>query len=216
MEVDVRKQRRNRSPCAAPSSVSDHSPSSITPAFHLQIRRNTRRSAIRCTEELQHPPVVDSVIEVTNVRIEHPVHPPAQDSDGERVQRLVRIKPRPDPVGEAEKVRLIDGVQDLDEGLLKALVLRRGNAQRPLPPVRLRDDHPPRRPCPIRAPVDPRVQILKVDLEILPVVLLRHAVHPGRGLGPKCPQDRGRGPSHPSLSAPGQGRHGSGNFPCPV
>src|SRR6266540_2431592 len=32
-------------PCGDPSTLSDHTPSSITPAFsHLRIRRNTRRS----------------------------------------------------------------------------------------------------------------------------------------------------------------------------
>ena len=52
-------------------------------------------------------------------------------------------------------------------------------------PSGLRDVHPPRRPRPVRAPMNPGVQIPKVLLEILPVVVPRHAVHPRRGLRPK-------------------------------
>ena len=54
MEVDVRKQRRNRAPCGVPSNVCDHSPSSMTPAFnHLWIRRRTLLSAIRCSRNFK-------------------------------------------------------------------------------------------------------------------------------------------------------------------
>jgi hypothetical protein len=45
---------------------------------------------------------------------------------------------RPEPVGEAPEVHLVDGAQHLDDGPLDDLVLQRGNAERPLPPVRLR------------------------------------------------------------------------------
>ena len=49
--------------------------------------------------------------------------------------------PRPETVREAQEVGLVDGVEHLDDGPLDDLVLQRGNAQRPLPPVRLRDVH---------------------------------------------------------------------------
>ena len=60
--------------------------------------------------------------------------------------------------------------------------------KRPKPPVRLRDVHPPRRSCPVRAPVNPRVQIPKVSFEVLCVVLPRHPVHAGRGLRVQRPE----------------------------
>src|SRR6266536_455388 len=48
-----------------------------------------------------------------------------------RIQRLVRVAPRPEPVGKAQEVRLIDGVEHLDDGPLDDLVLQRGDAERP-------------------------------------------------------------------------------------
>ena len=65
------------------------------------------------------------------------------DPDRQRVQRIVLAAPRPESVREAEKVLLVDGVEHLDDGPLDDLVLQRGNAERPLPPVRLLDVHPP-------------------------------------------------------------------------
>jgi hypothetical protein len=97
-------------------------------------------------EELQHPPVVDGVVEPTDVRVEHEVHLLATDPGRERIQRVMRGAPGPKPVREAEEVRLVDAVEHLDDGTLKDLVLQGSYAQRALPPVRLRDVHPPRRP----------------------------------------------------------------------
>ena len=44
-------------PCGAPSSVADHDPSSITPAFsHFWMSRRTRLSAIRCSTNVRSHP----------------------------------------------------------------------------------------------------------------------------------------------------------------
>jgi hypothetical protein len=40
----------------------------------------------------------------------------------------MRAAPGPKPIGKAEKVRLVDGVQHLDDGALEELVLQRGNS----------------------------------------------------------------------------------------
>ena len=45
------------------------------------------------------------------VRIQHPVHSLAHDSDIERVQRMVWTAPRAETIREAEKVGFVDGVQ---------------------------------------------------------------------------------------------------------
>jgi hypothetical protein len=90
----------------------------------------------------------------------------------------MRAAPRPEPVREPEEVLLVDGVQHLDQRPLKDLVLQRGDSERPQPPVRFRDEHPPSRLCPVCPPVDPGVQIAKVRFEIWPVIPPRHPVDP--------------------------------------
>ena len=52
--------------------------------------------------------------EVADVRVEHPVHLPLADPDRQRVERVVWAAPWSEPVGEAEEVLLVDGVQHLD------------------------------------------------------------------------------------------------------
>jgi hypothetical protein len=78
---------------------------------------------------------------VAEISVEHPAHVLAHDPGGERIQRVMRAAPGPKPVGEPEKVRLVDGVQHLDQRPLKDLVLQRSATERPQPPVRLRDEH---------------------------------------------------------------------------
>jgi hypothetical protein len=102
----------------------------------------------------------------------------------------VRAAPRSKPVGEADEVRLVDAVEHLDDGPLEDLVLQRGDTERPQPPIPLRDIRPSGRPRPIAPAMDPRVQIVEVCLQIPPVVLPRHAVHPRRGLRTQRPIGR--------------------------
>ena len=89
--------------------------------------------------------------------------------------------PRPEPVREAEKVRLVDGVEHLDGGALNDLVLQRGNAERSLPPVRLRDVHPTNRLRSVRSALQPFGQVVEVFLQRLAVVPPRLAIHARRG-----------------------------------
>jgi len=130
-------------------------------------------------EELHHPGVIQAGEEGAEIRVEHPVHLAVLDRDRERIQRVVRSASGPKPVGEPQEVRLVDGVQHLDYGALDDLVLQRGDPERPQPPVRLRDVHPARRLGPVRAPLNPPVQIAEVLLQLLPVGLPRLAVDPG-------------------------------------
>ncbi len=104
-------------------------------------------------KELQKPRLVEAPEEIADVRVEHPVHLLPLDPDRERIQRIMRAAPRPEPVGETEEVHLVDRVQHLDDGPLDDLVLQRGDTERPKPPVRLRDVQlyetasPGTRPC---------------------------------------------------------------------
>ena len=66
----------------------------------------------------------------SDIGIQDPVDPPPVDPDHECVQRLVLAAPRPEAIGEAEEVRLVDGVQHLHHRALDDLVLQRGDAER--------------------------------------------------------------------------------------
>src|SRR6516165_12366834 len=158
-------------PCGVPSSTRKSFPSSSTPAFnHFWMRRTTRRSAIRW-DELDQPFVRNPIEKALKVKIEHPVHPLRQQSGVERVQRVMRAAPWPEPVREAEKVRFVDGVQHLDRGTLGDLIFQRRDTERPLPPVGLGDVHPPHRLGSVRSSLQPLGQILEVFFQALPVVL---------------------------------------------
>jgi hypothetical protein len=89
-------------------------------------------------EELQHPFVVHMVKEPANVRIQHPVHPLPMESHTQRIQRLVRVATRPEPVREAFEVHLVNLIENGHHRLLNNLVLQRRDAQRALLPVGLR------------------------------------------------------------------------------
>jgi hypothetical protein len=93
----------------------------------------------------------------------------------------MRFAPGPEPVGEADEVRLVDAVEHLDDGALDDLVLQRGDAERPQPPVPLGDVRPPDRLRPIAPALDSLVQVPEVALQVLPVVTPRHAVDSRRG-----------------------------------
>src|SRR5215472_5874526 len=88
----------------------------------------------------------------------------------------------PEPVGEPAEVRLVHGVQHLDDRPLDNLVLQRRDTERPQPPVRLRDVRPPRRHGPVTPALYPLMQVPQVRFQALPVVLPPHPVHPRRGL----------------------------------
>jgi hypothetical protein len=122
--------------------------------------------------------------------IEHPVHLLPQDTDRERVQRIMRAAPGSKPVREAEEVRLEDNVEHLDDGTLDDLVLQSRNAQWPLASVRLRNVHPPRRSWSVCSLVHPRVQRSEVVLELLAVVLPCHTVDAGSGMPLQCEECR--------------------------
>src|SRR6266446_170713 len=131
-------------------------------------------------DELHQPPMVEGVEKPTDVRIEHPVHPLRRDPDRQRIPRLLRTAPRPEPVREPENVDLVDRIQDRDDRALDQLVLERGNAERPEPPVGLRDERSPDRLRPVRPSREPSREILKIRVQALAVVPPRLALDPRR------------------------------------
>src|SRR5215467_11277068 len=116
----------------------------------------------------------------TDVQIEHPVHLFRQQSDVERIQRIVLAASGPEPVRKPEEVGFVDGVKHLDRGALDDLVFQRRHSERALSPVGLGDVHPPHRLGPVRSPLKPLGEVAEVLLQLPAVVAPRLAIHPRR------------------------------------
>ena len=79
-------------------------------------------------DELQRPFVVHMVKEAPNVRVQHPVHSLPVEPHTERIQRLMRVAPGPEPVRKAPEVHLVNLIEDGHHSLLNNLVLQRCDA----------------------------------------------------------------------------------------
>src|SRR5882762_3719679 len=78
----------------------------------------------------------------------------------------MRAALRPETVREAEKLLLVDDVEHRHHSSLDDLVLQSGDTQRPLPPIRLGYVLAPAGLRPVRAPVDSRMQVLQIALQV--------------------------------------------------
>ena len=56
--------------------------------------------------------MIDRIEERAEVRIEHPTHLPVLDGHRQGIQRVVLAAFGAEPIGEPDKVRLLDSVQD--------------------------------------------------------------------------------------------------------
>jgi hypothetical protein len=74
----------------------------------------------------------------------------------ERVERHVRISPRPEAVGESKEVDFIDGAQEFGDRALDDLVLHSRNAERSLSAICFRDIDTPHRLRSVTPGVDAR------------------------------------------------------------
>src|SRR5713226_4120396 len=113
-------------------------------------------------QEADQPLLVDLVEERSDVGVQYEAHLLAVDSDAERIQRIVRATPRPEPIRDAEEVLLVDRVQQRDHSPLDNLVLQGRNRERALPAIRLGYVDPSAWPRPIRSALDPVVQIFEI------------------------------------------------------
>ncbi len=127
--------------------------------------------------ELEHPPVGNGIEKSPNVCIKNVVHVLPRERVRERVQRLMLAASRTKPIRKAQKVFLVNRVEDGDHGLLDDLVLQCRNPQRTLPPVAFRDIRSSRGLRSIRPPVDPAVQIDKSTFPPGLILLPREAVY---------------------------------------
>src|ERR1700722_13772887 len=98
------------------------------------------------------------------------------------VQRIVLATPRPESVGEPEKVLLVDCFENHRYRLLDDFVLQAQNAQRSFRTISLRNVGSSGRSRSITTPVHMVVQVLQLLFEVLSVGLPRHAVDSRRGV----------------------------------
>src|SRR6266581_5977436 len=75
-------------------------------------------------QEADQPLLVDLVEERSDIGVQYEAHLLAADPDAERVQRVMRAAPWPEPVREPEEVCLVDRVQQRDHRPLDDLVLQ--------------------------------------------------------------------------------------------
>src|SRR5262245_11232264 len=75
----------------------------------------------------------------------------------------MRASTRPEPIGKAFEVDLVNLIEDRHHSLLNNFVLQSRDAQRTLPPISLRNVDSPRGLCPIRSTVHPGCANRQVD-----------------------------------------------------
>ena len=93
--------------------------------------------------------------------------------------------PGPKPVRESEEIFLIDRVQHLVSRSLDDFVFQGGDREWALSAIRFRYVPSLARQRPVCSPLDPRVQILEIALEICRVGLPCQPVHAGGRILPK-------------------------------
>jgi hypothetical protein len=128
-------------------------------------------------DELDQPTFVEVIEKSSNVGVKNVVHPLPQKRIRQRIQRLMLATPRAKSIREAEKIFLVDLVEDGDHGLLNDLVFQRRDPQRASPPVFLLYVHSPRRHRSVRPAMDLAVQINKSIFEPSLILLPRYAVY---------------------------------------
>src|SRR6267143_3159462 len=116
------------------------------------------------------------------IRIQHPVHLLPVNPGVESVQRIVLTAPRSESIRKAEEILLVDGLQNVHDGLLNDFVLQAQNAEWPLGAVRLRDVCPSGWARPIAAPMHSIVQVFQFLFERLSIGLPCHAIGSGRSV----------------------------------
>src|SRR6267142_813688 len=128
-------------------------------------------------DELDQPTFVEVIEKSSNVGVQYVIHLLPQKRIRQRVQRLMLATPRAKSVREAEKVFLVDLVEDGGHRQLNDLVLQRRDPQRAFPPVFFLYVHSSRWHRSVHPAMDPAVQI---DKSIFPpgfILLPRYSVY---------------------------------------
>src|SRR5215471_7322964 len=180
VEIDIRQQRANTPALNCPY-LTLH-PFALFQHAGLEPFLNQVHDApigYAVLDEFHQPPLIESVIKLPDVGIEHPAHFSRSDPHRQRIQRLMRAAPRPETIRESQEVLFINCVQHLDRGTLDDFVFQRGNAEwaKLTRFTHLREVDSTNRSRSVRSSLESMGEILEVGLEILAVVLPGLAVH---------------------------------------
>ena len=180
MEVDIRQQRRCtsalRRTCLRERSHSLFQHARVQPFLDEPHDAPVRYPML---EEPDQPLVRQPVEKAAHVQVQHPVHTSLMESTPQGVQRFMLAASRPEPIREAEEVGFVDVVEYFHRRSLDKLVLKRRDAERSLPPVRLGDVHPTHGLRPVRSALQSMGEVLEILLKSLAVVPPRLPVHTG-------------------------------------
>src|SRR5438105_1552178 len=150
VEIDIRQQRANTPALNCPY-LTLH-PFALFQHAGLEPFLNQVHDApigYAVLDEFHQPPLIESVIKLPDVGIEHPAHFSRSDPYRQRVQSLMWTTTGPEPIRESQEVLFVDRVQHLDGGTLDDFIFQRGDTERPKLArfTHLRDVHPAHRPC---------------------------------------------------------------------
>ncbi len=136
--------------------------------------------------ELDQPTVVEVIEKASNVGVQNVVHFLLQERIRQRIQRLMLAAPRPKSIREAEKVLLVNLVEDGNHGLLDDLVLQGRDPQWTLSSICFRYVHSSRWLRSISSTMNPAVQIGESIFQSGFILLPCDAVHSGCGFPLQC------------------------------
>src|SRR5438876_1820029 len=85
--------------------------------------------------ELDHPAFVEVIEKAPDVSVQNVVHLLLQERVRQRIQRVMLAAPRTETIREAQKVFLVNLIEEGDHGLLDDLVFQGRNPQWTLPSI---------------------------------------------------------------------------------
>src|ERR1700737_1981859 len=132
--------------------------------------------------ELDQPTLVEVIEKSSNVRIKHVVHLLLQERVRQRIQRLMLAASRAKTVREAEKVFLVNLVEDGDHGMLDKFVFDSRDCKWTLSSIFFLHVHSSRGHCSIGSAMNSVMKIGQPILQPVFILLPANAVHSGCGL----------------------------------
>jgi len=180
VQVDIGEQRRNHRSLSRAPVVHSYDP--VFEYARLQPFTDQADDALVADAVFlkpDQPVLVHTSEKVLHVGIKYPVHLPRGDCYRQGVQPIMWASTGSKPVGEADEVAFVDGIEHHNGRALDNFVLQGSDRQRSRPAVSLRDIRPTRRLGAICSSVDPPMQLRKPRLQVCLVVLPCHTIHAG-------------------------------------
>jgi hypothetical protein len=128
VEIDIRQQWAN-TPALNCTHLTLHSFTLFQHAGFEPFLNQAHDAPIGYTvlDKFHQPPLIESVIKLPDVGIEHPSHFSRSDPYRQRVQSLMWTTTGPEPIRESQEVLFVDRVQHLDGGTLDDFIFQRGD-----------------------------------------------------------------------------------------